>query len=319
MPPSPANDSSLPATLLRSAGLGVALYLGFLAVLKLPCFGGGCDAVLHSRWAAWLGVPLGFYGAAVWLVALLGPVSWRRGAHHALAVGSLGLIALQAWVIGRFCPWCLAHAALAFAAWPDRQAPSARWAWAGGLVVAGVLLGGQLWSRPALPVVAAPSQLSAAGVAWLSSAPTDDGSVLVLSLTCPRCLDLLQEMRAAPQSGRPAPRLVFLTNADNRALTQAFLGAVFTGGRDLRDRFFVLEAALLEQRELAVSRPAEAAQWFAFTFPASTEASRSAEQWLTRQQAALTAAGIRVSPLLVQADGSTRTVTRASELSPAPR
>ena len=308
------------ATLLRALGLGLAGYLGFLSALHLPCVGGDCAAVLHSAWARCLGVPLGFYGAALWLVTLLAADPWRRGAQHLLAVGSLGLVMLQLAVIGRLCPWCMAHAALGIAAWPLRAQRSPRWACAGGLAVAGLLLAGQWRLVQAPPAIRHFDSLAETGVAWLPGPPSGAGApVLVVSLTCPRCLDLLAALSVrAPPPGSVAPRLVFLTTPETRALTETFLAAVLAEGSDPSARFSGLLAMLLTQRDLVVSRPAEAARWFEFTAPSPAPARLAAQELLGRQQRELERTGLAVTPLLVRADGSSATVLRPDEVDAPP-
>lgn len=94
--------------------------------------GSGCDEVLGSRWAYVLGVPVSALALVVDLAALVTSFSCgskstpkqRRGAWEILlpcAVlilgGALWFTALQAFVLQRFCPWCLtAHACGSMAA-----------------------------------------------------------------------------------------------------------------------------------------------------------------------------------------------------------
>jgi uncharacterized membrane protein len=94
--------------------------------------GSGCDEVLGSRWAYVLGVPVSALALVVYLALLVtsfscGPKSTpkqRRGAWEIMVPGAvlifggaLWFTALQAFVLHRFCPWCLtAHACGAAAA-----------------------------------------------------------------------------------------------------------------------------------------------------------------------------------------------------------
>ncbi|MEM9188768.1 MAG: thioredoxin domain-containing protein [Myxococcota bacterium] len=74
---------------------------------------GGCAQVQGSTYASWWGIPLpvfglAFFGSALGVLAL--GVRGRRIALAITAVGGvagLGLIALQAFVLQTFCPYCL--------------------------------------------------------------------------------------------------------------------------------------------------------------------------------------------------------------------
>ena len=94
--------------------------------------GSSCDAVLQSRWAWFFGVPVSALALLVDLVLLFATFSCgrnstpkqRRGAWEimlpcaVLLIGAaLWFVALQAFVVRRFCPWCMAaHAVGAIAA-----------------------------------------------------------------------------------------------------------------------------------------------------------------------------------------------------------
>lgn len=112
---------------LAAAGLVVA---GYLAVTKL---GGssalfcaaesGCDVVQASRYAIFLGLPTALWGAALYAVigalALLGLDARRWLAAFLLAVAGVSfsalLTALQLFVIGAVCAYCLLSAGIVIA------------------------------------------------------------------------------------------------------------------------------------------------------------------------------------------------------------
>jgi uncharacterized membrane protein len=76
------------------------------------CNGGGCDAVLGSRWGQVLGVPVSAAGALAYLV-MFGALLWdRRGIAAACYASVLGamlwFVFVQAMLLGHFCPWCMA-------------------------------------------------------------------------------------------------------------------------------------------------------------------------------------------------------------------
>lgn len=116
--------------LVALAGVFVALYLtlyklGYIGTLA--CSVGSCEAVQTSKWATFLGVPVGAWGVAyyvgVLVVALAGlspSMSERIGISHLLVVMtgvgllfSLWLTYLELFVIHAICQWCVISALLA--------------------------------------------------------------------------------------------------------------------------------------------------------------------------------------------------------------
>lgn len=112
---------------LAAAGLLVA---GFLAAAKFAAgtapfcaAGSGCEAVQASRYAMFLGVPTALWGAGLYAVigalALLGLDARRWLAAFLLAVAAVCfsalLTALQLFVIGAVCAYCLLSAGIAVA------------------------------------------------------------------------------------------------------------------------------------------------------------------------------------------------------------
>lgn len=102
---------------LATVGLGTSalllhLYLSPDAASCGP--GGGCDEVRTSAWSSVLGIPLPWLGLAyfgVLTAAVVVPALRRRWLLVALGLGGLAsgatLLALQAAVIGAFCPYCV--------------------------------------------------------------------------------------------------------------------------------------------------------------------------------------------------------------------
>lgn len=112
-------------------GVFVAAYLllyNLGAVGSIVCgVGGGCETVQSSEYAYFLGVPVAAWGlggyVAILLVALLGiqpafaDERWVAVTLFGLAtvafLFSLYLSALEQWVIGAWCRWCVVSAILA--------------------------------------------------------------------------------------------------------------------------------------------------------------------------------------------------------------
>lgn len=132
----------LPIAALAAVGFGVAIWLtlyqwGLIGHLWDPFFDGaggknGSETVVTSepskRMEEWLHVPDGALGAVAYLADILFGLAgssrrWRYrpwlvaifGANVAgLALGSVGLVILQAFVIGHWCTLCLTSAAISW-------------------------------------------------------------------------------------------------------------------------------------------------------------------------------------------------------------
>ena len=141
------------AALVALAGMFVALYLtlyklGYIGTLA--CSVGSCETVQTSRWATFLGVPVGAWGVAYYvgvlavsLAGLTPALAERRGVSQLLVgvtgvglVFSLWLTYLELFVIHAICQWCVISAILATAlfviSWLDLRDVNS---WAGELAV----------------------------------------------------------------------------------------------------------------------------------------------------------------------------------------
>ena len=120
------------AALAALAGMFVALYLtlyklGYIGTLV--CAVGSCETVQTSKWATFLGLPVGAWGVAYYIgvlaVSLAGltpALAERRGVSLVLvamtgfgALFSLWLTYLELFVIHAICQWCVISAILAAA------------------------------------------------------------------------------------------------------------------------------------------------------------------------------------------------------------
>jgi uncharacterized membrane protein len=120
------------AALIALAGMFVALYLtlyklGYLGTLA--CAVGSCEKVQTSKWATFLGIPVGAWGVGyyvgVLVVSLIGlsPGYAERRSISQLLVGmtamgvmfSLWLTYLELFVIDAICMYCVISAILAIA------------------------------------------------------------------------------------------------------------------------------------------------------------------------------------------------------------
>lgn len=106
--------------ILTAGIVGLALNL-WLILLKFQAPSGGiagcggagaCEAVLSSRWSEVFGIPLPVLGSVFYLALLIASVR-KWGGLEMIASGALlgtitWLVFVQAAILHRFCPWCMA-------------------------------------------------------------------------------------------------------------------------------------------------------------------------------------------------------------------
>lgn len=321
------NFKSRLAAACYTLGLALAVYLALLKFFALPCIGpGNCQAILYSRYGSVFHVPVGVFGAALWLAIIFVPNNDKRDALLLLlAVGTTIFMAIQFIVLRGFCPYCTLHALASWGALAlhhERPRP-----WMGLLALA--LAGGSFYvSRqhvimhaqtevaraPSLSVLADdPTALSWLGQVWPRS-PT-----LILSLDCAACLDLLDQLTRESYAKRSAGPGIFLkTNAGNRALTVEFMAAVLAQhGLPRRDAFLAVATVLLAEKESVLANPEEAAARLAAIFPASVGEKLDAERIVAAQDKTLAAARLGdTTPLLISRLGQAQTFFKTADLFP---
>jgi predicted DsbA family dithiol-disulfide isomerase/uncharacterized membrane protein len=167
------------AVALALIGLAVSAALLVDSMQPVPafCSASGCEAVRATAWARPLGIPMPVFGLVFFAAALvLAALPRRVGARQLVALaggaGAIGLLGLQAFVIGEWCALCvvadvaaIAHAVLivsAGAVWPSagRRAIGVTAALAAA-AVALPLVG--LSSSKTVPVTAATSPAGSSG------------------------------------------------------------------------------------------------------------------------------------------------------------
>jgi uncharacterized membrane protein len=78
----------------------------------------GCDAVLKSEFATFMGIPLAYLGLVYYLLTIVGITAYHQTEKTNLLKGlfllnlggfsfSLWLVYLQAFVLNSYCTWCL--------------------------------------------------------------------------------------------------------------------------------------------------------------------------------------------------------------------
>jgi predicted DsbA family dithiol-disulfide isomerase/uncharacterized membrane protein len=212
--PVPRSDSRLvPVLALIAALAGAAASAAALADWLAPepafCAASGCATVRASAWSRPLGVPLPVLGLTFFTVAAALVVVGdrlrlaRRVIAAAGGLGALGLIAVQAFVIGAWCNLCLVAdlAAVLFAllAWAPRvswpRASGGLHALAGGAVVLAVAVP-MLVGRGGAPEMVAPKGAMPEVVA----AEQRPGEVVIvdfIDFQCPHCRNFHGRLVAA--------------------------------------------------------------------------------------------------------------------------
>lgn len=101
-------------------GFGISLYLAIYHYLgySVPCtITHGCETVLSSQYATAFGLPLAVWGVGYFTLVIISALLanhyalWRRLLMALLslgAVGSLGLLAIQIFILHNICQYCLA-------------------------------------------------------------------------------------------------------------------------------------------------------------------------------------------------------------------
>jgi len=220
---------------------------------------------------------------------------------------------VQFGILGAFCPYCTAHAAVAILAWP-RRAIRPAW-WGIGLGVALAVGGYAIAARAAERGVVAQARPVSLATAAEAFTPLDEPEpvagarpILVLSVTCPACLDLLTAVTNTTwPAGKIGPAIYVKAEAKDRALAVAWLAACAeTNGSTARDRFMAVTAMLVAQKELVVSDPGAAAVWLTGIFHPSDAARRAAEARVETHTTLLAAAGVKGTPTLWPVEGAAR-------------
>jgi uncharacterized membrane protein len=106
---------------LALAGFSDALYLTVKHLYQADAgcpITEGCDTVLKSEFAMFMGIPLAYLGLAYYLITVVGITAYHQSGKTDLLKGlfllnlggfsfSLWLVYLQAFVLNAFCTWCL--------------------------------------------------------------------------------------------------------------------------------------------------------------------------------------------------------------------
>lgn len=324
VPPVSPSAKTWLATGCCALGLALSLYLALLKFYALPCLGGGgCHTVIHSGYGSVFGLPVGLFGAVLWLGAILIPDTTKRAALIVLlAIGSAIFMGIQFFVLRSFCLYCTLHAATAWLALLVARHEKPRFALLAGVLLAGIgFLGTRAYTEAratpvavqvpsGVPLAAAPSS-----VPWLGPL-TPRSPALILSLNCAACLDLMEDLtRESYTSVNSGPAIFFKTNPENRELTTVFVASIlaFKGGK--RQAFLGSTALLMTLKDQALSSPQLAAAQLAAMVPGSAAQRQAAEQLLQAQAETLATQGVGdTTPLLVPIGAKPRAFFKTDDL-----
>jgi uncharacterized membrane protein/protein-disulfide isomerase len=238
---------------LLGLALSVALLIDTLGPTSRLCgFDSGCGQVQTSAFAHVLGVPLPLIGAAGF--AAVFALTLVTGRRAALALGvlvgaagaaGLALLALQVFVIGQLCPYCVAVDVLAVVAaashlgWNRLRAaptpdPSRRWWLAGAAVAVALPLAWGLVEAP----TGAPAEVTAH---WQ---PGKVNVVEVADFRCPHCRRMHRLLHEVVRGQEDRVHLVLVTvpmpsHPETRPAVLAHRCAAAQGrGREMADALF---------------------------------------------------------------------------------
>ena len=308
-------------------GLALAVYLALLKFYSLPCVGpGSCQAILYSMFGSVYHVPVGVYGAALWLAIIIIPDEDKRTALLLImAAGTAVFMVIQFIVLRGFCPYCTLHAAAAWGALALHRERPRLWY----ILLAFALAGGGFYASR--QHAAAHAQTDTARAPSLSVLADDRSALpwlgpiwprspsLVLSLDCAACLDLLDQLTRESYTGRTSGPALFLKTTDaNRALTLEFIAAVLAQ-RDLhrREAFLAVLTVLVTDKETALADPAAATARLAAYFPAAASQMLTAEKIVAAQSKVLAETRLGdTTPLLISRDGATQAFIKPADLFP---
>lgn len=308
-------------------GLALAVYLSLLKIFALPCMGpGNCQAILYSIYSSVFRIPVGVFGALLWLGVIFIPDQNKRAMLLTLlALSTAVFMAIQFFVLRGFCLYCTLHAVAAWGALILHRERPRFWM---ALLALTLASGSFFFSRQ---YVANHAQADAARAPRLSMLANNPAAMpflgpiwprnptLILSLDCAACLDQLDELTRQSYTDRPSGPAVYLkTNDTNRALTVGFIAAVLAQ-RDLtrRDAFLATVTVLLSEKETALNNPSAAAARLAAIFPSAAGELQIAEKIVLAQSKTLANAGLgETTPLLIPRDGRVKAFFKPEELFP---
>ncbi|HEY1793165.1 MAG TPA: vitamin K epoxide reductase family protein [Opitutaceae bacterium] len=329
--------NSVVTTALAGVGMLCCVYLAALKLIDLPCPLSGCGAVINSSYGSLLGVPLPVYALPLWVLLSLPGSGPRASATRlagvlALALGGIALMGIQFFVLRGFCPFCTLHAVAAVAAAFTVPLRGRAHPWLPAVILALVLpvfvatrasseaelnspsgagFGGAE-APAAAPAPAAraalPASIDLAAFQWLGPIDARQSPVLVVSLQCGHCLELLNRSLHSPQFGTAGGPKLFIYAQPQEAqdsidVIAAILSAPGTPTQQFSAVFSHIDELgdpLLTHNTKQLRRRLEA------LFPGYASKLVEARQKFNLQMVALKFVPGKGSPYLLMPDGTSR-------------
>ncbi len=215
-------------------GIGISLYTVILKLGGLSCFSINCGEVINSSYGSIVGIPVGLFAAVLWsLLFILSPK------HHwipksFLIVASMMFISIQAFVLHRFCPVCMAHCTLCFILLFFKLNISIKrympLSLVGVLLTFLVVVGQEQylhWKiKNSIPNLTSKVIRNGKQFPWLAEYISPE-SYLVVSMSCSHCKNIFKSIILQPSEKFEAPPLMILHRKNEPGVIE-FVAAVLS-------------------------------------------------------------------------------------------
>ena len=293
----------------------VALYLTLLSITQLPCLGGGgCANVLKSSYSKVLGIPVGLLAFVFWTFVPCLPQKLYKAALAVFVVGCFGFVAVMV-KLHTFCPYCTLHHVLAisllFLPKPQALTKSVSLAILVALSLASIQGHGEVKQVPTAPLPVKQLVYPTENLPTVSlfGPTTDKSPILVLSLTCPLCLEKINTLLTANVPN--PPKVLFLITPENRELTTRVISAAISIGKVDEGLSLVLMSLDKNLQNLHMTSYSE--KLLADMYPVPVVKYKAeATELVNQMEVATKKQGWNAAPLLIQNGVSTTNFTVSS-------
>ena len=325
-------------TLLTGAALLLCVYLASLKLLDLPCLLEGCDKIIISRYGSIGPVPVSILAMPLWLLLTLpaarpGHQSIQFAAATALGFGAIGFMCIQFFILHGFCLFCTAHALCALAVvftlcrWGRAAAwlPSLILALALPLVLAVKLHANSKFSSQSVSAISSSTGMyvrlfpnmvpNQAAYAWLGNLDSQS-PLLVVSLQCPHCLDLLEATMRHPQFGTlKAAKVLMVTAETDHDNTLAILAAILSASPEPQKGFIAVFSQISQLRDPLLTHDSKMLrERLAILFPRYPQFLEQARRQDTVQMQIISHFPIRSTPFYLRSNGEARYTVQPADL-----
>ena len=325
-------------TLLTGAALLLCVYLASLKLLDLPCLLEGCSKIINSHYGSIGPVPVSILAIPLWLLLTLpaakpGHQSIQFAAATALGFGAIGFMYIQFFILHGFCLFCTAHAFCAIAVVftlgrRGRAAaclPSLILALALPLVLAVKIHASRQLAQPPASAIAGPTGMAVrlfpnmvpnqAAYAWLGNLDSQS-PLLIVSLQCPHCLDLLEAVMRHPQFGTlKAAKVLIVTAEADHDYTLAMLAAILSAGPEPQKGFAAVFSQISLLRDPLLTHDGKTLRKrLAILFPRYPQFLEQARKQDTVQMQIISHFPLRSTPFCLRSNGEARYTVQPADL-----